>query len=135
MSGRLGRAILTAIAGFLATVAAGVAQTPPPAANQTVDMTQLRGVFGAHIIDANGDDAGRLWDILIDHDGKPRALVIDYGGVLGVGQRKVAVDWQALHFVADDAKNPLHISLTRQQLGDIPEFKYGTDTAVVGDGR
>jgi hypothetical protein len=132
-------AALAAIASLAIAAPAVVAQNAPPEAeppeSRTVDMTQLRGVFGEHISDPNGEDAGRMWDILIDHDGKPRAVVIDYGGVLGVGQRKVAVDWQALHFVPEDAKTPIHLALTRQQLGELPEFKYGTATAVIGDGH
>ena len=37
----------------------------------------------------------------------PRAAVIDYGGVLGMGRRKVAVAWQLLHFVPEDTKTPM----------------------------
>jgi PRC-barrel domain len=106
-----------------------------PQATATSEFSGLHGVFGEHVKDLNGDDAGRLWDILIDDAGKPRAAVIDYGGALGVGQRKVAVGWDLLQFVAADAKTPIHLALTMQQLGTLPEFKYGTEPAVVGTGQ
>jgi hypothetical protein len=117
-----------------AIASAAVAQNAPPAPS-TIDGAQLHGIFGLHVTDLNGDDAGRLWDILIDHDGKPRAAVIDYGGVLGVGQRKVAVAWQDLHLVPDDAKAPIHLALTRQQLGAIPDFKYDATATTAGGAR
>jgi hypothetical protein len=118
-----------ALAPFAATFAAAQPAVP------TSELSGLHGVFGEHVSDLNGDDAGRLWDILIDHDGKPRAAVIDYGGALGVGRRKVAVAWHVLRLVPNDAKTPIRLALTRQQLGALPEFKYGTATTVVGSGQ
>ena len=41
---------------------------------------------------------GRVVDIVVDSAGQVRAAVIDFGGFLGVGSRKIAVDWNALHF-------------------------------------
>ena len=106
-----------------------------PQTTATSEFSGLQGVFGEHVKDLNGDDAGRLWDILVDDAGKPRAAVIDYGGALGVGQRKVAVAWDLLQFDASDAKTPIHLALTMQQLGSLPDFKYGTGSAVVGTGQ
>ena len=42
---------------------------------------------------------GRIVDVLVDGQGMARAAIIDFGGFLGVGSRKIAVAWQALHFV------------------------------------
>jgi hypothetical protein len=106
-----------------------------PGAVPTTELTDLRGVFGEHVRDLNGDDAGRLWDILIDNNNKPQAAVIDYGGALGVGQRKVAVAWSAVKFVQDDKTAPVHLALTKEQLGALPEFKYGTASTTVGNGN
>ena len=41
---------------------------------------------------------GRIVDVLVDRRGQVRAAIIDFGGFLGVGSRKIAVDWSALHF-------------------------------------
>ena len=43
--------------------------------------------------------------------------------------------WDLLQFVAADTKTPIHLALTMQQLGALPEFKYGTESAVVGTGQ
>jgi hypothetical protein len=111
-----------------------LAQNPPPAV-ATSELSGLHGVFGEHVRDLNGDDAGRLWDILLDDAAKPIAAVIDYGGTLGMGERKVAVAWNTLQFVPSDTATPIHLALTMQQLGMLPDFKYGAATTVVGVGQ
>jgi hypothetical protein len=130
------RAVAVPVAIMLASAVPMPARAQDaPQSTATAELSGLHGVFGEHVKDLNGDDAGRLWDILIDDAAKPRAAVIDYGGALGVGQRKVAVAWDLLQFVATDAKTPIHLALTMQQLGALPEFKYGTGSAVVGTGQ
>jgi hypothetical protein len=71
-------AVAAAAALVLAFPASALAQDP--AAVSTSELSGLHGVFGEHVRDLNGDDAGRLWDILVDDAAKPMAAVIDYGG-------------------------------------------------------
>ena len=47
-------------------------------------------VLGKNLI-ASGENAGRIVDVLTDESGRVRAVVVDYGGFLGVGSRKIAV--------------------------------------------
>jgi hypothetical protein len=108
------------------------AQNPPTVS--TSELSGLHSVFGEHVKDLNGDDAGRVWDVLLDDARVPVAAVIDYGGTMGIGERKVAVAWNTLQFVPSDTDAPVHLALTKQQLGLLPDFKYGTATTVVGTG-
>jgi hypothetical protein len=55
------------------------------------------------------EDIGRVVDVLVDTEGHPVAAVLDVGGFLGVGSRKVAVTWSALQFAP--AKDGLTITL------------------------
>jgi hypothetical protein len=126
-------AVAAGIVLLFDSVASAVAQNPPTVS--TSELSGLHGVFGEHVRDLNGDDAGRLWDVLLDDASKPVAAVIDYGGTMGIGERKVAVAWNALQFVPSDTDAPVHLSLTKQQLGLLPDFKYGTATTVVGNGQ
>ena len=58
---------------------------------------------------------GRIIDLLADGDGKVVAAVIEFGGFLGIGTRKIAVEWSALRIEAD--KSPVAIlDVTREQL-------------------
>ena len=47
---------------------------------------------------------GRIVDVIVDRAGTVRAAVIDFGGFLGVGSRKIVVDWSALHFGASPTR-------------------------------
>jgi hypothetical protein len=78
---------------------------------------------------------GRLVDVVVDRDGQPRAAVIDFGGFLGVGSRKIAVDWGVLKFAHDKDKGDLiTVELTRDQVKAAPEFKEGSSLVVLGPG-
>jgi hypothetical protein len=55
------------------------------------------------------ENIGRVIDVLVDTDGHPVAAVLDFGGFLGVGNRKIAVTWSSLQFAP--AKDGLTITL------------------------
>ena len=65
--------------------------------------------------------------------GLVRAAVIDFGGFLGVGSRKIVVDWSALHFwnVANTSKS-IMLELTRDQVKAAPEYKEDQPIVVLG---
>ena len=51
------------------------------------------------------------------------AAVIDFGGFLGVGTRKIAVDWSILHFPKSGPLNKLITDLPRDRLQEAPAYK------------
>ena len=108
-----------------------LASTPRPAL-ATAPQGTLTPVVGRHIRDPDGNDVGRVWDVLVDADGNPRAAVIDYGGVLGIGKRKVAVAWPALKFGMTNSTDDVTLALTKEQMGAIPDFQYSGGDATVG---
>jgi hypothetical protein len=74
---------------------------------------------------------GLVVDVLFDANKEPRAAVIDFGGFLGVGTRKLAVDWHLLQFYAPDSKTPLKLELSRADVQSAPEYKPGDKTISV----
>jgi hypothetical protein len=66
---------------------------------------------------------GPVVDVIIDGDGRPRAAVIDFGGFLGVGTRKIAVDWQLLQIKPAEAGLSVWLSLSRAEVQAAPEYK------------
>jgi hypothetical protein len=104
----------------------------PKQSAATVDETAVRGILGRTVQGADGKDMGRIIDVIVDSVGRVRAAVIDFGGFLGVGSRKIAVDWTALHF--DGAlKNERNIglALTQDQLKAAPEYKDGSPSVAI----
>jgi PRC-barrel domain len=88
-------------------------------------------ILGQRVIDAEGKDIGRLVDVLVDANGAPQAAVIDFGGFMGVGNRKVAVHWSVLHFTPGDAKNKVTLEMTPDQIKAAPEFLNPNKAAPV----
>jgi hypothetical protein len=80
-------------------------------------------ILGKEVLSAKGEDMGRIVDVLFDEKGEPRAAVIDFGGFLGVGMRKIAVTWSALRFDLGETKNVIALDLGREQLKAAPEYK------------
>ena len=61
---------------------------------------EVEGILGREVRSSADENMGRIVDVLVDRSGQVRAAMIDFGGFLGVGSRKIAVDWSALHFPA-----------------------------------
>ncbi|WP_298964709.1 PRC-barrel domain-containing protein [uncultured Methylobacterium sp.] len=117
--------------------AAAAPPAPPPAVPQgtpatVLDTQDYDGVLGKPVRSAAGEDMGRIIDIIVDKEGRPRAAIIDFGGFLGVGSRKIAVDWRALQFSADNKPGRGVLRLNRNQVRVSPEYKPGDPIVVLG---
>jgi hypothetical protein len=88
-------------------------------------------IMGKKVKGPNGEDLGLVVDVLVDPDGQPHAAVIDFGGFLGVGSRKIAIDWKALDFTSLARANTIELGLDRAQISAAPEYKPGPSGANV----
>ena len=79
------------------------------------------------------EDMGRIVDVLVDRAGQVRAAIIDFGGFLGVGSRRIAVDWNALHFPQPGTPGErIALDLTRDQVKAAPEYREGKPVVILG---
>ena len=115
----------------LALLLAGAGPAPPASTVQRVPPEQAMAILGHTVADPGGKDIGRLVDVLVDSQGEPQAAVIDFGGFMGVGSRKIAVQWSALHFAPDDAKHAITLDLTADQIKTAPDYKDVSKPAPV----
>jgi hypothetical protein len=102
---------------------------PAPApADEVIDAqvgevgTSLGSILGRDVKSPKGDDLGRVVDVLADARGHVRVAIIDFGGFLGVGTRRIAVDWPLLRFDLSTRDKPLILSVDRQKLQSAPEY-------------
>jgi hypothetical protein len=106
---------------------------PSPVPVTVLGSQEVQGILGREIRSTADENMGRIVDVLVDGEGRARAAIIDFGGFLGVGSRKVAVDWKALRFVPTAAKKyGIVLELTRDQVKTAPEVKEGRPTIVLG---
>ena len=96
-----------------------------------VDGEQLESVLGIEALSSTGDNMGRIDDIIVDRGGEVRAAIIDFGGFLGVGSRKIAVDWRSLHFDPKKA-GAVVVNLTKDQLRVAPVYKAAEPVVMIG---
>jgi len=86
---------------------------------------------GATVIGPNGDDIADVGDILLTADGEIDAMMVDFGGFLGLGQKTVAVALDNLEFAANENGDlVIYSDFTREQLEAQPEYNeetYATD--------
>ena len=97
------------------------------------DHQEVQGILGREVRSGANENMGRIVDVLVDRDGEVRAAIIDFGGFLGVGSRKIAVAWDALRFPFDAKKTePIRLDLTRDQVQAAPEYKEDKQVVVLG---
>lgn len=112
----------------------------PPAASvekapsvTILDSDEARGILGREVLSAADENMGRIVDVIVDRSGLMRAAIIDFGGFLGVGNRKIAVEWIALHFPPPGQPNTkIKLDLTRDQVKAAPEYQDGKPIVVLG---
>ena len=131
----LGLAVTMAVAGNDATADKAEPANAPAATPEVTILNkhEVEGILGREVRSAADENMGRIVDVLVDHTGQVRAAIIDFGGFLGVGSRKIAVDWNALHF-PPPGKPGVRISLdlNRDQVNTAPEYQEGKPVVVLG---
>jgi hypothetical protein len=85
--------------------------------------SSIVSILGKKVQGAKGEDLGRVVDVLADARGRVRIAVIEFGGFLGVGDRRVAVDWSLLRFPPGDQDKFLTLSVSLKKLQSAPEYK------------
>lgn len=116
---------------LLLTTAPAAAQEAPmaPVVQQPLDANIVSPILGRQVMDQEGKAGGRIVDVLVDQYGQTRAAVIDVGGFMGLGQRRIAVAWRGLRFNPTDGAVTLLIPA--DQIGAVPEYKPSTAAAPV----
>jgi hypothetical protein len=137
--------VLPAIAAamMLAPIAAapGAAQVPAGSApvdsdaaqglTSVISQNRLDSVLGREVRTRVEEDGGRIVDILADRQSRVQAVVIEFGGFLGIGTRKIAVEWSALSFENDGKRPVVIVDLSRDQLRLAPEYKPNEQPMIV----
>ena len=111
----------------------GSTGTAEPPSVTVLNNHEVEGILGRPVLGAAEENMGRIVDVIVDHSGRVRAAIIDFGGFLGVGSRKIAVDWNALHFPPPGQPNAkITLDLTRDQVKAAPEYQEGRSVVVLG---
>jgi hypothetical protein len=107
---------------------------PPPVAvpAEQVAPAELTGLLGHAVIGVGAVELGRIVDLLVDTQGRVRAVVVDVGGFMGVGNRKVAVAWAALRFAPGDKGPVISIQIPLDRIKSWGDYIAGRPVAILG---
>jgi sporulation protein YlmC with PRC-barrel domain len=95
-------------------------------------LTTEQDIVGANVYGANDESIGEISDVVLNKDGKVDAVVLDVGGFLGMGEKKVAVGFDKLQFMADkDGDKYVYTPFTKEQL----DKQTAYDEATFADKR
>jgi PRC-barrel domain len=93
---------------------------------------EVSAILGGGVRSSTGEEMGRIIDVIVGRDGQIHAAIIDFGGFLGIGTRKIAVDWNAFDFAPVGKPAAIVLELTRNQVRLAPQYKRGEPLVVVG---
>jgi hypothetical protein len=110
-----------------APAASAASKTPETLVDATIRAmpVPVLSILGKRIKGPDGEDLGRVVDVLADASGRVRIAIIDFGGFLGVGDRRIAVEWSLLRFNPDSADAPVSLRVGQDKLKTAPEYKEG----------
>lgn len=87
-----------------ASLSPGAAPGPVrPLAMATPDQMMGADLRGARVYGANNESVGDVRDILLERDGRVAALIVGVGGFLGIGEKSVALPFNAFEFASAGA--------------------------------
>ena len=108
----------------------------PSAASAAAPVQRIAagGILGRTVVGPDNQAIGRVVDVLVDAGSNPRAAVIDFGGFMGVGSRRIAVNWSDLSFPPVSSlgtDSDIKLDLNAEQIMTAPEYTDQTKPAAV----
>lgn len=109
----------------------------PPEAGPTVQVmtaipansATITHWYKQDVYDPAENKIGDIVDVLVDREGKATAFIVGVGGFLGLGQKEVAVPFNAVRVTTKgDNKWYLVMNTTKDGLKDAKGFKYDRST-------
>ncbi|KAA3442042.1 photosystem reaction center subunit H [Mesorhizobium sp. SARCC-RB16n] len=96
------------------------------------DKISAANLIGTKVYGADDAKVGEIGDVILTGDKKVDSIVVDVGGFLGIGQKKVAVGMENLKFMTDKNGNRyLYTNFTKDQL----EAQTAYDKATYAQNR
>lgn len=127
--------------------AAGTAETDMPDAAADTAATdvqdpvipaeeegQLRAenLMGMTVISGDGERIGEVQDLIFDQSETITGVVVGVGGFLGIGEKRVGLNWEQAEVQQNPDTNEevILVNLTREELESAPEFQTSEEQAA-----
>ena len=88
--------------------------------NQTSSSVRASKLIGATVKNKAGDSIGEISDLIVSAGANVTMAVVSAGGVLGIGDKKIAIPYKSFS-VSPDGKT-LYLDMTADQLKQLPPY-------------
>src|SRR5215468_4220518 len=113
--------------GRQSPLAAAAADTAKAGGAQSVTISDW---YKQSVYDPSNSKIGEIKDVLLSQEGKVSALITGVGGFLGMGEKDVAVPFDAVKHAVKDGKAYLTLDTTKDALRAAPGLKYDRNTTT-----
>jgi len=86
-----------------------------------ISMERARALIGTDLLGADDRKSGEIDNLLADGTGQVRAAIVEWGGFLGLGQKKAVVPIDNIRLGATTSDRA-RLTMTREQLEQLPAF-------------
>jgi sporulation protein YlmC with PRC-barrel domain len=130
METKMKRLSLAAVLALLLIAPFGVipasAANPPEQTFTTLPSGALpiSDYYNQSVYDAKDNKIGDVKDLLVNKGGNIDAVIIGVGGFLGVGEKNVAVPFNALKLTDKNGKRYLVVDTTKEALEKAPGYTF-----------
>ncbi|MEF3367701.1 PRC-barrel domain-containing protein [Methylocystis sp. 9N] len=124
-----------ALASAMATMVVGAALAEQPMGHAATSTTQfmtvlpqnallVSNIHEQNVYDPQENKIGEVKDLVLDRSGKVTAAIISVGGFLGMGEKDVAVAFDAIHATERNNKWWLTMNATKDELKSATGFRF-----------
>jgi sporulation protein YlmC with PRC-barrel domain len=105
-------------------------KSQPPVEKDKIGSGLVLGstIMGSEVKLQESKDTGKISDLILDKSGTARYAAIDFGGIMGVGGKRVAVSYDKLGKIQKD--QPVLLQETKANLQAAPAFVYAADDST-----
>ncbi|WP_245414515.1 PRC-barrel domain-containing protein [Aestuariivirga litoralis] len=87
-----------------------------------VQLMSASDYIGKTVYDQAGNNIGDVNDLIVSGDGNVEAVILGVGGFLGIGEKDVAVNTEAIKIVTDGDNKRLVVEATKEVLENAPTY-------------
>ena len=80
-------------------------------------------LIGTNVENAGGETIGEIEDVILGDAGQVEGVLVDVGGFLNVGERRVLLGWNELQIAANGGEVSATASYTADQLQGLPAYE------------
>jgi sporulation protein YlmC with PRC-barrel domain len=126
--------LIAIFVGALMLSTTAIAQTTPESAKVMTTLPSpsipISDLYKQNVYDTADNKIGEVKDVILSPDGRASALIVSVGGFLGMGEKDVALPFDAVKRKTKDNKTYLTLDATKDALKSAPGFKYDRQKAA-----